>query len=150
MRPITLLAAIVAALAAAPPPAPPRPEATGFDAVRLARIDGLVDEAIRAKQLPGAVVLVGRGDDVAYLKAYGNRAVLPAVEPMTLDTLFDLASLTKVVATTTSVMILVEEGRIRLNDAAAAFIPGFERYGKGQITIRHLLTHTSGDRKSVV
>ncbi|PYP99991.1 MAG: hypothetical protein DMF82_23290, partial [Acidobacteria bacterium] len=149
MRSITLLAAIVAALAAAPPPAPPRREATGFEAARLGRIDVLVDEAIRAKQLPGAVVLVGRGDNVAYLKAYGNRAEVPAVEPMTLDTLFDLASLTKVVATTTSVMILVEEGRIRLNDAVAAFIPGFERYGKGGITIRHLLTHTSGLRGDI-
>src|SRR5206468_11057033 len=149
MRSITLLAAIVAALAAAPPPAPPRREATGFEAARLGRIDVLVDEAIRAKQLPGAVVLVGRGDNVAYLKAYGNRAEVPAVEPMTLDTLFDLASLTKVVATTTSVMILVEEGRIRLNDAVAAFIPGFERYGKGPITVRHLLTHTSGLRPDI-
>jgi CubicO group peptidase (beta-lactamase class C family)/uncharacterized protein YbbC (DUF1343 family) len=127
----------------------PRNESSGFDASRLARIDALVAEAIHAKQLPGAVVLVGRGDDIAYLKAYGNRALLPAVEPMTLDTIFDLASLTKVVATTTSVMILIEEGRIRLNDPVAAFVPGFERYGKGPITVRHLLTHTSGLRPDV-
>jgi CubicO group peptidase (beta-lactamase class C family)/uncharacterized protein YbbC (DUF1343 family) len=156
MRSIMLPAAIVAALAAAPAPpaaappaAAPRREATGFDPARLGRIDALVHEAIRAKQLPGAVVLVGRRDGIAYLKAYGNRAVVPAVEPMTPDTLFDLASLTKVVATTTGVMILVEEGRIRLNDAVAAFIPGFERYGKGGIEIRHLLTHTSGLRGDI-
>ena len=168
LGPALLLAALVTAAAApAAPPAPgdakrPRkmsggftspPRKTGatsgFDATRLARIDPLVTEAIRAKQLPGAVVLVGRGDGVAYLKAYGNRALVPAVEPMTLDTIFDLASLTKVVATTTSVMILIEEGRIRLNDAVAAFIPGFERYGKGPITVRHLLTHTSGLRPDV-
>src|SRR5207247_3683578 len=139
----------IGAAVPAPPAAPARSEANGFDAARLARIDVLVDEAIRARQLPGAVVLVGRGDGVAYLKAYGNRALVPAVEPMTLDTIFDLASLTKVVATTTSVMILVEEGRIRLSDAVATFIPGFERYGKGPITIRHLLTHTSGLRPDI-
>ncbi len=68
---------------------------------------------------------------------------------MTLDTIFDLASLTKVVATTTSVMMLVEQGRIRLNDRVAAYIPGFERYGKGEITVRHLLTHVSGLRPDV-
>ena len=151
MRRLLLLAAIVAAGAAAParPAAPPRGEAAGFDPARLTRIDTLVEEAIRARQLPGAVVLVGRGDGIAYLKAYGNRALVPAAEPMTLDTIFDLASLTKVVATTTSVMILIEEGRLRLNDAVAAFIPGFDRYGKGQITIRHLLTHTSGLRPDI-
>ena len=146
-----LLAAVGAtgAAPAAPPATPARGEASGFDASRLARIDTLVAEAIDAKQLPGAVVLVGRGDAVAYLKAYGHRALVPAVEPMTLDTIFDLASLTKVVATTTSVMILIEQGRIRLNDAVATFIPGFERYGKGPITVRHLLTHTSGLRPDV-
>jgi len=142
-------AVAVAAAGPAPPAGPPHREANGFDAARLARLDALVEEAIRAKQLPGAVVLVGRGDAVAYLKAHGNRAVVPAVEPMTPDTLFDLASLTKVVATTTSVMMLVEEGRIRLNDAVAAFVPGFERYGKAGITIRHLLTHTSGLRPDI-
>jgi CubicO group peptidase (beta-lactamase class C family)/uncharacterized protein YbbC (DUF1343 family) len=95
------------------------------------------------------VVLVGRGDAVAYVKAYGNRALVPSPEPMTVDTLFDLASLTKVVATTTSMMILLEEGRLRLSDPVAAFVPGFERYGKGGITLRHLLTHTSGLRPDV-
>ena len=70
----------------------------------------------------------------------------PSPEAMTEDTIFDLASLTKVVATTTSVMKLVEEGRIRLNDPVAQFIPEFGRYGKSGITIRHLLTHTSGLR----
>ena len=77
------------------------------------------------------------------------RATVPAEEPMTLDTVFDLASLTKVVATTTAVMTLVEEGRLRLNDAVASHIPGFERYGKGGIQVRHLLTHVSGLRPDV-
>ena len=82
-----------------------------------------MNEAIAAKQTPGAVVMVGRGDQVAYRQAFGNRAIEPPREPMTLDTIFDLASLTKVVATTTSVMMLVEEGRIRLSDRVAAHIP---------------------------
>jgi uncharacterized protein YbbC (DUF1343 family)/CubicO group peptidase (beta-lactamase class C family) len=120
-----------------------------IDAHRLDAIESLVREAIAEKKLPGAVVLVGRGDRILYQKAIGNRATVPAVEPMTLDTIFDLASLTKVVATTTSVMMLVEQGRIRLTDRVATFIPGFERYGKEGITIRHLLTHVSGLRPDV-
>ena len=108
-----------------------------------------MQQAIAEKKLPGAVVLVGRGDRLLYQKAIGNRALVPSVEPMTLDTIFDLASLTKVVATTTSVMILVEEGKIRLTDRVSTFIPGFERYGKQDITIRHLMTHVSGLRPDV-
>jgi uncharacterized protein YbbC (DUF1343 family)/CubicO group peptidase (beta-lactamase class C family) len=128
----------------APPATPPR-----FDAARLARIDGLVEEAIARQEMPGAVVVVGSADGVEYAKAFGRRAVDPATEPMTLDTVFDAASLTKVVATTTAVMILVEEGRLRLNDTVARHVPGFERYGKDKITLRHLLTHTSGLRPDV-
>lgn len=128
-----------------PAPMQPAPGAD-FDAARLARIDALVEDGIRAGQLPGAVVLVGRGDRTVFLKAYGRRAVVPAPEPMTVDTIFDIASLTKVVATTTSLMVLLEEGRVRLNDRVAAHIPGFGRYGKQDVTVRHLLTHVSGLR----
>jgi uncharacterized protein YbbC (DUF1343 family)/CubicO group peptidase (beta-lactamase class C family) len=124
-------------------------QADRLDSSRLAGIERVVRSAIEEKQLPGAVVLVGRGDKVLYRTAMGNRAVLPSIEPMTVDTVFDLASLTKVVATTTSVMLLVEEGRIRLSDRVSAYIPGFERYGKEQITVRHLLTHVSGLRPDV-
>ncbi|RPJ64401.1 MAG: class A beta-lactamase-related serine hydrolase, partial [Acidobacteria bacterium] len=119
---------------------------TGFDADVLPRIDPIVAAAIEARQLPGAVLLVGRGDAVLYQKVFGSRALEPANEPMTADTIFDLASLTKVVATTTSVMILIEEGRIRLTDRVTAYIPEFGRYGKQAVTIRHLVTHTSGLR----
>ena len=112
----------------------------------FAPIAPLVEAAIARHELPGAVVVVGRGDAIVYHQAFGQRAVRPSPEPMTEDTIFDLASLTKVVATTTSVMKLVEEGRIRLDDPIAAFIPEFGRYGKSGITIRHLLTHTSGLR----
>jgi uncharacterized protein YbbC (DUF1343 family)/CubicO group peptidase (beta-lactamase class C family) len=126
--------------------APPRSPVAGFDPSRLTRIDAVVNEAIADHKLPGAVVVVGRGDLVAFKKAYGNRALAPAREPMTTDTIFDLASLTKVVATTTAVMTLVEDGRIRLTDPVASFIPEFGKYGKDRVTIRHLLTHTSGLR----
>ena len=124
-------------------------QAGRLDTGRLAGIERVVNESIAAKQTPGAVILVGRGSNVEYRKAIGNRALDPAPEPMTLDTIFDVASLTKVVATTTSVMMLVEEGRIRLNDRVSSYIPGFERYGKEQITVRHLLTHVSGLRPDV-
>ncbi len=126
-----------------------RPSPRGVDLARFDAIPPVVEDAIHDKKLPGAVVLVGRGDRILYQKAIGHRSVEPTVEPMTLDTMFDLASLTKVVATTPSIMKLVEDGRVRLNDRVATFIPGFERYGKADITVRHLLTHTSGLRPDV-
>jgi uncharacterized protein YbbC (DUF1343 family)/CubicO group peptidase (beta-lactamase class C family) len=126
----------------------PAPE-NGIDVKRLEMIVPLIQKDIEEKKLPGAVVLVGRGDDVVWRTTVGNRAIEPKVEPMTADTIFDLASLTKVVATTTAAMILIEDGKIRLNDRVATFIPGFERYGKGNITIRHLMTHMSGLRPDV-
>jgi len=110
----------------------------------FARIAPVVEGAIARHELPGAVVLVGRGDDIIYHQAFGDRAVEPAREAMTEDAIFDIASLTKVVATTTSVMQLVEQGRIRLNDPVTQFIPEFGRNGKSDITIRQLLSHTSG------
>jgi uncharacterized protein YbbC (DUF1343 family)/CubicO group peptidase (beta-lactamase class C family) len=115
----------------------------------FARIDDVVRDGIAAKAAPGVVVVVGRGDQTLYEKAFGLRAIVPAEEPMTLDTVFDLASLTKVVGTTTAVMTLIDEGRLRLNDTVASYIPGFDRYGKGGITIRHLMTHVSGLRPDV-
>jgi uncharacterized protein YbbC (DUF1343 family)/CubicO group peptidase (beta-lactamase class C family) len=152
---ITLVLATSAAesgQSAAPRGAPseqPTRRASQVDVRKLDAIELLVEEAIAEKKLPGAVVLVGRGERTLYQKAIGNRAVVPSVEPMTLDTVFDVASLTKVVATTTSVMILLEEGRIRLNDRVSSFVPGFERYGKAGITVRHLMTHVSGLRPDV-
>ena len=142
----SLVAAALAALVvgvgvAAQTPAPRVESSAGF-----APVAQLVESAIARHDLPGAVVLVGRGDAIVYHQAFGQRAVRPAPEAMTEDTIFDLASLTKVVATTTSVMKLIEEGRVRLNDPVSQFIPDFGRFGKSAITIRHLLTHTSGLR----
>ena len=142
----TLVAALLTVTAAAAQE-PRRP--AGVDAARFESIPPLIEQAIAEKKLPGAVVLVGRGDRVLWQTAIGRRAVEPASEPMTADTLFDLASLTKVVATTTSVMKLVEDGRIRLNDRVSDYVPGFERYNKTNITIRQLMTHTSGLRPDV-
>src|SRR5690348_1277217 len=82
----------------------------------LPAFDRVIGEAIAGKKLPGAVLLIGKGEQTLVRKAYGNRALVPSVEPMTLDTVFDLASLTKVIATTTAVMQQVEQGRIRLED----------------------------------
>jgi uncharacterized protein YbbC (DUF1343 family)/CubicO group peptidase (beta-lactamase class C family) len=117
-----------------------------LDASRLELIGPLVEDEIRAGHLPGAVVVAGRGDQVVYRRAFGRRAMKPSVEAMTADTIFDLASLTKVVATTTAVMQLVEDGRVRLTDRVSTYIDGFDRYGKGNITVRHLLAHVSGLR----
>jgi len=119
------------------------------DGGRWQRLDELVNEAIHDGKLHGAVVLVGQRDRVLYEKAFGFRAIEPEREAMTLDTIFDAASLTKVTATTTSVMLLLEQGRLRLADRVATFIPGFERYGKQDITIRHLMTHMSGLRPDI-
>ncbi|HKY43364.1 MAG TPA: exo-beta-N-acetylmuramidase NamZ domain-containing protein [Pyrinomonadaceae bacterium] len=112
--------------------------------VRLAQIDSVIAEEIAKKKLPGAVVLAGRKGQIVWRKAYGARALEPAHEAMTVDTIFDLASLTKVVATATSIMILVERGKVRLTDPVSVHIPDLKGEGRDRITIEHLLTHVSG------
>ncbi len=116
----------------------------GMNAAKLGQIDALVAEAIKEKKMPGAVVLVGHKGKIVFRKAYGNRSLVPTVEPMTVDTIFDLASLTKVVATTTSIMILVEQGKLRLNDTIGMYIPDIDDPQVKRVTIQQLLTHTSG------
>ena len=106
-------------------------------------IDRAIGEAIQQNRLPGAVVLVGHDGQPVYRKAYGQRAVVPQAEAMTVDTIFDCASLTKVIATTASLMKLFEEGRFRLNDKVTDYIPEFQG-GKSDITLRNLFTHFSG------
>jgi uncharacterized protein YbbC (DUF1343 family)/CubicO group peptidase (beta-lactamase class C family) len=113
-------------------------------AVALPSVDAAIEQAIAEKQVPGAVLIVGHDGAVIYRKAYGSRALEPRREAMTLDTVFDLASLTKVVATTTSVMQLVEQGKVRLNDPVAKYLPEFAQNGKDDITVRQLLIHFSG------
>ena len=113
-----------------------------------ATMDAIVQEAIREGQIPGAVVVVGHKGSVVFQKAYGNRALVPQREPMTLDTIFDVASLTKVVATTSAIAKLVEEGKIRLNEKVTELSPEFQG-GKSDITVQNLLTHFSGMRPDV-
>ena len=112
--------------------------------VHLGQVDSIINQAIADGNIPGAVLFVGHNGKVVYRKAYGNRALDPRREPMTVDTIFDVASLTKVIATTTAVMQLVEQGKIRLNDPLAKYLPEFAQNGKEDITIRQLLTHYSG------
>ncbi|MGZ8842300.1 MAG: exo-beta-N-acetylmuramidase NamZ domain-containing protein [Pyrinomonadaceae bacterium] len=120
------------------------PSAQGISAERLSRMDAVIQASIEKKELPGAVVLVGRHGKVVWRKAYGARAVEPRRETMTLDTIFDLASLTKVVATTTSIMMLIEQGKVRLSDTVVQFIPEMKGEGRDAVTIEQLLTHVSG------
>ena len=110
-----------------------------------AALDAQIDQAVRTGLIPGAVLLVGHDGKIVHRKAYGQRALVPAREPMTLDTIFDLASLTKVVATTPAIMKLFEQGKIRLNDPVTVYLPEFQG-GKTDITVRDLLTHFSGLR----
>jgi len=112
-------------------------------------LDAIVRDAIHDDQIPGAVVLVWHNGQVVYRRAFGNRALEPRREPMTVDTIFDVASLTKVVATTTAVMQLVQKGEVRLNDPVAKYLPEFAVNGKEEITVRNLLTHFSGLRADI-
>ena len=107
-------------------------------------VDSVLQSAVDHAEIPGAVLLVQHRGKLVYEKAVGMRALMPVREPMTTDTIFDIASLTKVVATAPAVMKLIEEGKLRLDDPVARYLPEFAPNGKDQITIRMLLTHTSG------
>jgi uncharacterized protein YbbC (DUF1343 family)/CubicO group peptidase (beta-lactamase class C family) len=107
-------------------------------------VDAVIAQAIQDGTVPGAVLVVGHDGRVIYRKAYGARALDPGREVMTLDTIFDVASLTKVIVTSTAVMQLVEKGKVRLNDPVAKYLPEFAQNGKDDITVRQLLTHYSG------
>lgn len=134
---------LVAAAGVAAPPTP-SPEPLGLDPVRLARIDGLVAEALAAGEMSGCVVCIGRRAGIGWLAAYGDRQIEPSREPMTSDTIFDLASLTKPVSTATAVMLLVEDGAVRLGDRISLHLPDFTGHGKEALTVHQLLTHQSG------
>jgi CubicO group peptidase (beta-lactamase class C family) len=121
-----------------------KPEKVGVSAERLQRIDVVMREAIERGDCPGAVVLIVHKGSIVWRKAYGLRTRQPAEVPMTVDTVFDLASLTKPVATAMSVMLLVEQGKLRLSDRVADHIRALGENGKEKITIEDLLLHTSG------
>ena len=127
-----------------------KPEDCGMDPARLARVDAVIEDAIRAEDIPGAVLSVVRRNDIVYLKAYGNKSVVPETVPMTVETMFDLASLSKCVGTTLSFMQLIEDGYARLTDPVKRYIPGFKPWADPEtgeevdIILRDLLTHSSG------
>jgi uncharacterized protein YbbC (DUF1343 family)/CubicO group peptidase (beta-lactamase class C family) len=120
------------------------PDAVGIDAQHLARIDEIVAQGLAEKRMPGCVVCIGRRGKIVLLKAYGNKQLQPSELPMTTDTVFDMASITKPVATATSVMLLVERGQLKLGQRVAEIIPEFASNDKESITIFDLLTHQSG------
>lgn len=142
---IRLAMLVVAASVGQPSPASARDAASApRPAAGLEGIDALVSDALAQKKLPGCVVVVGRGSGIVYQKAFGFRALLPTQEPMTLDTIFDLASLTKPLATAASVMVLVEQGKLDLDERVSRYFPAFAANGRAGITVRQLLTHVSG------
>ena len=119
-------------------------QAEPIDKTRLARIDTAVEAAIKRGDCPGAVVLVVHDDDVVYRKPFGQAMLQPAKKPMAVDAVFDMASITKPVATATSVWLLIEQGKLRLSDKVFKSWPEFAVNKKDAITIEHLLLHTSG------
>src|SRR5580693_4449331 len=119
------------------------PLSQAFHEDKLEQMDVAIDAAITNHRCPGGVLWVEH-DGAAYHKAFGNRALVPAVEPMTEDTIFDAASLTKVIATTPAVMLLIQRGQIQLDAPVTNYIPEFTGGGKEAVTVRELMTHTSG------
>ena len=125
------------------------PEQVGMDSHRLLFADEVIEKAISDKEIPGAVLAVVREGKIAYLKAYGNKRIYPDIEPMTTNTIFDMASCSKSMSTAICTMILIERGKIRLQDRVSLYIPGFEEWkgtdgDKKNICVIDLLTHTSG------
>lgn len=120
------------------------PAELGMSAEHLRYIDPQIEAELSAGEFSGCVVAVGRSDGVAYLKAFGDRQTLPERAPMTTDAVFDLASLTKPIATATSIMLLVERGQLRLRDRIGDHLPGLTGEGTEEITVEQLLTHNAG------
>lgn len=120
------------------------PEELSMNADALNRIDALVEKAIADGETPGAVVAIGRGNKLAFLRAYGDRQTEPTVEAATPDTLYDLASVTKVSSTAIGIAILVDRGQLSYDDKIAKYFPDFAQNGKENVTVRDCLTHVSG------
>ena len=126
------------------------PETEGMSSMRLQRLDGIIEAAIEKHDFPGAVILVGRRGRIVFQRAYGESQLFPEHHPMKKDMIFDLASITKPVATTTSIMLMLEQGKLRLRDKVKEYVSEFETYldENGEpgddACVLHLLTHTSG------
>lgn len=120
------------------------PQDAGMHAARLNAIDDVVQEGLRREKMPGCVVMVGHQGSIVYHKAFGHRQLVPEKQPMHKDTVFDMASLTKPIATATSVMTLIEAGEIELEAPVSRYIPEFAANGKADITVKQLLVHMGG------
>src|SRR4051812_44783690 len=126
MKSLLAVLSLAGSLAAAQP-AQGRPDVLNqIQPVVASALDAQINDAIQTGLIPGAVLIVGRNGQVQYRKAYGSRALIPTREPMTLDTIFDAASLTKVAATTPCVMKLFEQGKLRLDDPVTKYLPEFQ------------------------
>jgi len=121
-----------------------KPVSAEIDSAQFKNVDAIMKDAVAEQVPPGAVVLVGHNGKIVYRKAFGFRSLEPVRLPMTIATEFDMASLTKCLATAVSITQLLEHGQIRLNDAVAKYLPDFAQNGKEEITIRQLATHYSG------
>lgn len=130
---------VLSANAASAPASPALP-----DMAKLKQVDAIIDEAIAQGRCPGAVLYVGMNDRPVYRKAYGFRALKPQKVAMTADTVFDMASLTKPIATSTSIMLLADRGKLAVGDKVAKYLPAFGNHGKQEITIEQLLLHRGG------
>jgi CubicO group peptidase (beta-lactamase class C family) len=145
---LVALVTVVALGAADPLDGVPKGRPT-LSADALAPIETVVADEIEHRHVPGAVVVIGQGHATVYRRAFGLRAMHPVARAMTEDAIFDLASLTKVIATTTAVLQLAERGRLRVESPVSVYWPAFGAAGKGAITIRDLLTHHSGLKAGV-
>lgn len=123
---------------------------TGIDLKKLDAIESVATEAIDRGDAPGMVVCVVKDSAIVYLKAFGNKSVYPQTAPMTVETVFDMASVSKCVSTTIAIMQLVEQGRLRLADPVKQYIPNFKPWTDPEsgetvdITLRDVMTHASG------
>jgi|GEM_PF-48207 len=120
------------------------PDSLGMDGEILNEVDVLIEETIAIGHTPGAVIAIGRGNKMGFLRGYGDRQLYPQKEKITLDTIFDLASVTKVAAAATAMAIVIDQGKVSPDDLVVRYFPEFGSKGKDKITLRHLLTHTSG------
>ncbi|RGX80743.1 serine hydrolase [Bacteroides stercorirosoris] len=148
--PSFLFLALLALQANAQPLQRIAPEQVGMDSRKLMYADEAIETAIANKDIPGAVLAVVRNGKMAYLKAYGNKRIYPNAEPMTVNTIFDMASCSKSMSTAICTHILAERGKLRLLDPVSLYIPDFKNWAsedgkdKKVIRIADLLTHTSG------
>ncbi|KAB2924740.1 MAG: serine hydrolase [Bacteroidetes bacterium] len=120
------------------------PAEAGFDAQRLKRVDSIMTQAVADSAFPGGVLLVAKDGIVVHEQAYGRHTYEPGARPVRTDDIFDMASVTKVLSTTSAMMRLVEEGRLSLNDPVAKYLPAFAQNGKERITLYNLMVHNSG------